>query len=223
MKPFDDLTTAEKAALTEDQVRAYCTRELMEQGVLEPKAPELLDETEPTVPTQTFYQPGYDRGYRHGMDLVFDTVEQARQFIELQPRRIESSFPIDTKYVNPMPGMTVKPVELATEQDFLELKAKLAEAAENKSANRKMREEFEKGQILANDTVSWIWEKYREAQAEVRHLENVMITFAEYLEITGGDQVAARKFLVKAYDEQTVQAAIGDEGKESVEERATDG
>ena len=54
---FWDIDVEKRAQLTEEQVRSYLEVELMKQGVIRPEQPEFEDETAPSVPTTTYYEP----------------------------------------------------------------------------------------------------------------------------------------------------------------------
>jgi len=205
------LSDAERAELTEDQVREYCRTELMNQGVLEAKAPELLDETKPETETITVYVPHRDdRTWATEIPIAFRTIAEAENFADLRPMYLEHDYSADVNCAKPIINIKIERKEVLSEEELLRARIALEQVTANKKVNREAEEEFKKAAKAAAEVTDGVWDDWHRARRHARELDNVRETFSEYLTMCGGDSAVASKFIVKTFNEKLVKEAITD-------------
>jgi len=221
-----DLTTEERAALTEEDLRSMCRVEMMERGVVNPKPPTLVDEAAIATETTTYYAPKQGGAYGDMFGIAFETPEQAAAFVALKPMKLHSEWRVgsDHKYAKPLTNdLEIAPVELMTEADYNRQSADLQRVHEAKEANGKARREYEMAMDAVNKATEGIWSDWHNCCAVVRELEKIRADFKEYTQMCKGDAQMARVFLLKAYSADRVDEAIGpDSEPEDVTEPASE-
>lgn len=211
MESYWDLTEQERAALTSEQVEAFIDVILMEEGVVRPKPPTLLDETIEAVPTGVYYEVLHAGDYRdESTNFVFTTKEQANAFIELQPYRKENnySFGSDNFYAKSVSGWKVVAVDLMSEQAFNDAKEMLARTNKNRDVNHKAKTEYDKANKVVDNTLADLWKDYRACQAKQFKHQLVLDTLNEYKKLCGDDSEMAHTFLAKAYGSDEIQEML---------------
>lgn len=200
VRTYWDLTEAERAALTRDDVAKFVDYELMQQGVVKPKPLALVDVPSVSLETKTFYE--IDT-YTTGFSLVaFRTAEDARQFIALCPVAIEQDWQIgsDTKFATPLrENAKIASVELATRESVDAARAALKEAAAAKTENDRRRREHEEQTKKVEHALKGLWDDWHACVAKNGTMRRIVETFEEYKTITHGDLAIAARFLRKAF------------------------
>ncbi len=207
-RTYWDVPEGQRHSLTDEDLEQFCKVELAEAGYVYPKPPKVLPENAPTIETTTFYQPMLDRYNR--LNIAFATMEGAAAFLKLQAVEVADDYRTDTRHSKPIAGMSIEPVELPTETQLDSVKQALAEAKGNKEANRKAREEHDKDVRACDDLIESVRENFRNRVAHEDQLQRVRDTFAEFLEIAGGDALIATRFLLKQRSQENVAEALGD-------------
>jgi len=221
MNKYWDLTNEERGKLSEDEVRATCKVELMEQGVINPTPPTLLDETAPSPSTRMVYDVFRKGDYsyeREGVscDVVFESEEQARAFMDLEPMRLYDDHGTGTRYAKACIDLRVVTRDIAEESDVVKLRAVLEEAKQAKVTNDKAKVEYEKALTVAREAVEGIWEDWHACRERLTYLKRVRETYREYLDLTEGDEATAKRFLLKTYSDEDCQEALPGESFEPV-------
>lgn len=207
-RTYWDVLEGQRHSLTEEDLAQFCRVELAEAGYVYPKPPKVLHEVAPTIETTTFYQPQLDRYNR--LNIAFATMEGAAAFLKLQAVEVADDYRTDTRHSKPLAGMLIEPVELPTEAQLDNVKQALAEAKGNKDENRKAREEHDKNVRVCDDLVENVREDFRNRVSHEDQLQRVRDTFAEFLEIAGGDALIATRFLLKQRSQEDIAEALGE-------------
>lgn len=204
------LSDAGRAELTEDQVREYCRLELMNQGVLEAKAPELLDETRPKTETITVYVPHRDdRTWGTELPVAFRTLADAEKFADLRPLYVEHDYSADAFCAKPLINIKIERKEVLSEEEMLRARVALEQVTANKKANREAEEEYKKTAKAAAEVTDGVWDDWHQARRRARELVQIRETFDEYLIMCGGNTTHATRFLLKTYEAANVKEALG--------------
>lgn len=121
MKKFEELTTEEKAALTDDQINTYIRYKMAEDGINETTDPGEFTIEMPYVKTQTWYQ-------IKNTSLMFKSEKVVEKLLEMQPHRGMYDWDIGTgmKYAEKID----KEIEIVTMYDKNDLKEKGQELIE---------------------------------------------------------------------------------------------
>ncbi len=200
MNRYWDFSERERAALTEDQVRAFLDVELMEKGVAKVKAPSCRPVVEVKIPRKAFARIKFPT--RHGsedtLDVAFPDIESAHAFLALQPLIVSRDWETDSTSARPIVG-AVFSGELAGADDVMAatvaLKANKANKEENDRAERAYREAVKKVDEATRD----VWSDWRECRGKAERAQRIAETRAEYLRLAGTAELA-ETFLAKAYD-----------------------
>ncbi len=209
---FWTLSPEERATLNQEQVEDYIKVELMREGVIRPKEPELQDETPPTVPTTTFFRASLERYTKSS--FAFRTAEDAATFAALKPVKVDYNYNCGDKVhygKNIDDELTIEPVELSTEADYMKFTAEMSRAKATKQANDAKRTEHREAMDATTKVVDGVWEAWHEAHEEVRSREALKAKWEEYLGMCKGDESIAFPFLKKAYSDEKIKAALGEE------------
>jgi hypothetical protein len=209
MRRYWDLSEDERAALERSEVDDLLAVELMERGVLRPKAPVPEAEVDVSVPLSTFFVvKGGD--YASSTVLAFADSESAHAFAKLRPLEVRDDWQTRTKSAKPFANLTVAEEQIATEADVVARHAQLAQNAKARDRNEKARAQYEKELRVVEKETAAVIEDWGQCRARAYHLARVRETFAEYLTMAGGNRDIARGFLVKAYGSGDVSAALGE-------------
>lgn len=208
---FWELSEAERACLSEDQVRACEAYELMRAGVVRAQPPETLKEREP-VELAAFYTVSHAGG-RYGRDtltVAFGTPEEARAFIDSDPLVTTSHY---------MEGVTITSVDRLSRHepkiDMLEAaarelvdthRAELEKYCAAKKKHDAERSEFEKNATAERRAIEGLWADWYRCRERASALGRVVSTHAEYQKLAGSDELAG-KFLLKAFKRHEIEAA----------------
>jgi hypothetical protein len=206
MKTYWDLSEAERGELTQDEVQKYVDAELMLKGVLKVK-PLVLD-PEPTVPepTTAVYVVRHSRYHEFG--AAFDRIEDAKAFVGLKPKRLEShwlgSESVQAIGVSPEPEIVE--VRVYGETELVAIKGELQRASAVRAGNKRREEEFEKAKKANDEALKGLWEDWTRCRDYTETLRGVAETFVDY-QRTAGDDALASKFLRKVYDGEVIAEA----------------
>jgi hypothetical protein len=191
-----DLTEAERAALTRDDVEKYVDFELMSKGVLKAKPLVLLAVPEVKLETSRFYV--VQEGAYEYPSIAFRTEDDARAFLTLQPVKVERDFSTEASWAKSSAGTEIKSIELATEDSVTAAKARLKEASAAKAENDRRRQEHVEQARKVEQALRGLWEDWHECTAKDAQMRKIAETFAEYTTMTK-DPALAASFLRKVF------------------------
>lgn len=197
MKTYWDYEEAERATLTEEQVRVLLDVHLMEKGVLRVEPPALKEvKPLPDLKRVTVY-------VVHGLrnQLAFSTRSQAEQFVALNPMTVGYEWEWGSKleYCKPVEQSLVKEEQ---RYDYHDLFSKQAIIRENKAAeeaNEKSQREYQEAAKKMNAVLNQVWEDWHTMMSTDREHRKLAATFEEYKRMTGGDEELAAEFLRKIF------------------------
>ncbi len=209
MNRYWDLSERKRSELTSEQVEAMLSVELMEKGVVRVEAPKLEEVTDVQVAGTQYYEVEFGAGsYKESTKFCFATMDQARAFVDACPIEIESDYSTDYKnYAKPCRGLGIKIVNLPDEAAFINAKAALVKQAETKKANKVLTDAYQVDLNKVREASNGVWEDWRQCQYDARQYQKVLDTKKEYDELCKGDENLSRKFLAKAFDKETIEAA----------------
>lgn len=211
MQTYWDLSEAERAALTRDDVAKYADLELMTKGVLRPKSLALPAETSIKLETTTYFQIEVPASYGarekiHG--LVFRTEEDARAVIAMRPVLVSRDYEIgSTEFAKALDASaSVTLCTLASEEAVASARAVLKEAAAAKEEASKRRREFDEQNRKVDQALAGMWDDWHSCVGRDREMRRVAETFTEYERMAGSKEIAS-VFLRKAFATDVVREA----------------
>jgi hypothetical protein len=205
---FWNLSAAEKAALSDDDMRGVCKLALMEAGVLDPIKPVLLPTDPPELQTEARYVPTH-KGYS-AIGIAFLTEEAAAKFVALDPLQIDKDYRTDTESTKPTEGLAFECRMVPTQASVETRRASLETAKSNSKANDAAQSAFAEARKKADKITDRLWTARNEALTRVHYLEGIKKTFADYYELAYCDETVARGFLAKVYSQSDIIEAIGE-------------
>lgn len=207
MKTYYDLDERERAKLSEDEMAEFIRREMMNEGVLAPKAMVLQSEDAPEIkPCGVAY--AIKVGWRTS-DLVYETREAAEA-------ALEGCRNLDNHYIG---GQSFKSYESDPERSIVTIpihdagelaihRSALEKAERARESNRKERERFETDSKAVAGIECELWGDHRIQAARLVDAERLVETFDSYVKTADGDEAVAAKFLLKAYPRERVIEAF---------------
>jgi hypothetical protein len=207
MKRYWDLSEKERAALTDTDVEALLSIELMERGVLrvEPPTPEPVPEVPP--PKLEVWQVVISQ-WNHA-PIVFDAAEQAFAFLKLSPMEAKSVYLGSGSVENAEPypaSASVAKVLMYSAAEIAQHRTVLALAAAASDRNQKAESEYQEALAREQKETSALRDDWRECQRKALNVRKVLGTFDEYKRLAGNEWTASA-FLVKAFDRGTIARA----------------
>lgn len=212
MQTYWDLSEADRAALTRDDVARFVDLELMQKGVLKPKPLELLDVTPVELATETYFQiEGLGSYGEHATigELGFRTESEARAVIEMRPVVVRQEWDLGkTLFARQIsPNSSIKLVTLAAENSVLAQRARLKEITAANTENDKRKRAFEEQTKKVDETLRGLWDDWHACVAKAAEMRRVAEVFADYKRMAGGDEAVAKRFLARAFPQSTVTDA----------------
>ena len=141
---------------------------------------------------------------------VFRTIEQARAFIDIGPLATDYEYRISSDHAYPvvLPELAVVEVELYSQTDVASLATTLRENTAKKDRNDRLNTEYCEATRATEEAAEELYEDWHKCQAKDRRFQQVMATFAEYMEMTDNDKPTAMRFLNKAYTAPEIYSAF---------------
>jgi hypothetical protein len=206
MMTYWDLSEAERGELTQDEVQKYVDAELMLKGVLKVKPLVLEPEPSAPEPTSVVYVVRHSR--YHDFGAAFDRIEDAKAFVALKPKRLESHWlgSESVPAIAASPEPEIVEVRVYGEAELVAIKSDLQRASAVRAANKRREEEFEKAKKANDEALKGLWEDWARCREHASTLRGVADTFADY-QRTAGDDGLASKFLHKVYDPEVIAEA----------------
>jgi hypothetical protein len=201
MVRYWDLSTKEKASLTEDQVRAFCNVQLMEKGIVNlGPMPEITIPQMPTMQQEEWFEV---------CDLLVKTKEQAVAILAAMPHKSDYEYAIsyDKKFAVPWEG-SIKTVSRYKRDEVLALRPILIEIKEKTAEKEKREKDYEQAFKICREAVADIWEDYYSSQREELRMQEIRDTFDKYRDMCEGDTKIAMNFLLSTYTEEDVCNAL---------------
>ena len=199
MKTYWDYTEKERSEMSESEVSSMLDVELMSKGVLKVASPIIREIA--SVDTQFVIY--FDCG-----GVIFKDIEQAEQFLKLNPMRENYDYNVgyDYKYAKPVEA-EIKQVRLFNLSDLTNLKSILIKNNESRKHNETVREEYDKAIKKVNEVTNGVWEDWYSQKKTLEYHKKLKDTEAEYLNLTGGDAALALVFLNKVYSQSEIDEA----------------
>lgn len=205
MKTYWDYTDRERADLTEKAVSHLCAVALMEAGIAEAVDPGPAPEPPTTGLTTT---PTHVISVGYSCDLVFDDLADAEAFLALQPRRVSYDYKVGSQYCYAEPvELTIETKNLYRLDEINGVRSQLEAHEAAKDTHRRKQEAYRKQQEAISKATADIWSDWHEQQDTLATCKFIQATFRRYLELTEGDAVMARRFLVNTHGETAVVRA----------------
>lgn len=207
-----DLTDREKFDATGDDVEIYIERLKMEQGCPTSPVIALDDETPPVLKTETKYTikaDGVNSWDNERSNLLFDTPEDAEAALALCSGFVKDEYvlrdmgPSGVIYKNgTLKRWCVHPVTLITQETYDTHLVSIERAKKAKDKNTKSMAEYIKLMEGVKDIVSRVYEERQEIGERASVYAQIIRTWTDYLETSGGDAKTAASFLMKAFPDQ---------------------
>jgi len=206
MKPFKELTHAEKVALTEEQVQTYKLLALAEEGLTEQAEPRKVPEPEVRHDKVACYR--ISEGYRM-LDVAFRTGEEAEAFLRLKPQIVRSDWSTEVDFVDDAPELTVKMELVAPRELQGSIRELLAERKKIRATNAKMKEQHDKLSAERREITQRVDDELRCVREREWELAECRRTHEVFLGLSGGDSVVAMRFLRRRHGDQLIEEALG--------------
>jgi len=200
IQTYWELTEAERAKLTVEEVDAFAAVELMTKGVIDPGELKLEEEVDFKPRVRPWYLVG---------DIAFGTAGDASAFLSLMPMKVTSDWAVgyDVSFVQPLPGeMVVK--ELPDRAEVLERgRAHYTKRKAIREENAKRKDEHEKLSKAKREALADMWNDWTACGSRLTCAERTRDTFRKYVKLTNGDEGMAAKFLYEALGPGSIREA----------------
>jgi hypothetical protein len=208
MKTYWDVNEKDRADLTEEEMEKFFEIELMMNGEVIPKKPVFKEIEDPMEKLRGKREIKFSVGGISSKTL-FDTIEDANKFLELNPQRGEYIYEVGYDYIY------ATKISDKIDQIVTYKKEDLEEVKEDKTIyeNRKKEyeedlEEYRKQRSSVEDLLSKIKEDKLERDKERRKLNEILQTYERFLTLAEGDSDIARTFLEEKYDFWEIEKAF---------------
>lgn len=212
MNRYWDLTEQERAALGYEDLDTYKNYQLMEEGVVVPVKPKIVEVTVPTldktVSATKIGTSTYSTFFATTDDTLMAAISKAAADGKL--------FSINNKYCNNVTSEYLERIEepMATSCTFFDKQrleehiATTSDVQARDKMNKELMSEYNKAVESASDAMESIVTDWRE-QCETRDSnQSIVDTFENFIETSGGDKEVAYKFMLKRWDAEEIDAAF---------------
>jgi hypothetical protein len=206
---FSELTDKELVALSQEDIGRFIKFRLMEEGVISPTEPVVVEVEEVSEEPSEFYCLKLG-----GNDLIFSDIDEAKNALELLKslKVFESAYEFsvgyDHRFAKPINEISITSVSLWTPSQFAFLKEKLAGIEQAKKHNKAEQERYKKETDAQSYIVEEVWDCINDARARIGEIERTLLVWDDYLSTCDGDTETALKFLRKAVNEEQISKAV---------------
>jgi len=206
MKVFDELTNQEISDLADDQIKHYCDLACAEFGAplmpsrpVEPEKIEIEGELQLVEIGNWHFAP--EDGGKVMAVLASTTIYKRENWDKPYYGKVLTSS--DYNY----PEM--KPATMLTAEQHDRHREALVKYREDKKQHEEDKKAFDDAVKKRGEATNWIYEKLREARADISYRTARVGDFDEYFKLAGGVKETAMRFLLKAHP-QLLEEQYGD-------------
>lgn len=207
MKTYWDLSEKARASLSRNDVERYTDAHLMLRGVLRVRPLELEPEPELPEPTEKCYR--LKIGPYDDLGIAFRTPEDAEQFLDLCPLRIEARWvgtsPIDSAF--PLKEVQITAAKLHGKGSLDGHGDAIKRLYAVRAENDRRQNEHAAATMAQESALAGLWEDWHACRNKAAELRRVVETLREYT-ITAGDPAMAARFLGKVFPEEQIREAL---------------
>ena len=194
MKRLQEHTDEELIELKDEEIAILIDLECAHEGV--PMLP-----TKPVAPS--YEKPVFDCKVFVIAGLVFTSAEDAGKVLEA----INETTPYDTDGYNDDKRLTklseygypkIAPELIYSIEKWEEIKDFAARNKKEQRSYNKLKDVYDEAAIGREDVVTTVWDAIRLAQQKAYQLKAIKDSYANYLQLAGGDAQIAMNFLIKA-------------------------
>lgn len=208
MKRYMDFTEYERSQMTEEKVLSLLKPELMDKGIIPLPEPDYLTEECVEADTKTYYRPVIGDRWDGEINCVFRTHKEAEEFLELKPLRLKTGYSGETPVAITPEEVKVETIQCEEESANPAREAARKAAASNKTTNKNLKEEYEKSIKDSAEATQFVWNDWHEMGRKHNDSQRIIDTYNDYFETCDKDTSMAMKFLLKAFDAETISDAF---------------
>lgn len=194
-----DLTEKQRSELSYEEIEKFLPYEYMESGVVNPVPPVLEQVPEmPIDKTEKWYKVG---------DILFAEVEEALQFLQLEPHKSTYDYRVGYKYdyaekidAEPTAVMLFDREEIRVYADSLK------KIKDIKEKNEQLENEYTKEKAKSDKVRDNLISDWRNCQAKAEQINKINKAYNEYIDMAGSRELALF-FLGKIYSAEEIQEA----------------
>lgn len=193
LKTYWDYTEKERSEMSEEQVKGFIDSELMINGVLRVIPPKLRTVEEINIAEGDIWF--------EVLNVVFDDIEKAKKFIELEPKTHNYNYHFESKYryVEEPYSLSIQSIKLISKEKYGEISGALKKSEKDREFNEKIQKEYEEASEKMEKIINRLYEDWYRCLELKRKYESILDTYDEYLIICEGDSAMAKTFLGKVY------------------------
>lgn len=212
MKTYHDYSEKERAAMTEEQVKALIAVQMMVDGIEVPKAPTLeeLEEVKVGEKQNVFSIQGRSKyGSPEHCGFCFDTLEQAQAFIALNPCKRDYDYETGSEYqyASRLCELSVATEQLYRQADVARVASILKQNKARAERNSRLTAAHVKACEASQRASDGIWSDWYECRRTEEAHKNVLATLNEYIRLAEGEVHTAYKFLGKRFSADAIEEA----------------
>ena len=194
--------------MTEQQVEALMSAELMEAGVIKVTAPKLLPTDMPELTGITLW--GIKSGYSVCNGFGFRSADDAATAMALM-------IPLDSEYIagksfvvesQKSDKLSIEKVTAHSRAEVVNNKSASELVAANTKNNETLLSEYRKAADAVIKVTQHVWGDWRECQRTAETYRKIVTTLGEYVGTCDGNREMAMTFLAKAFPQPDIDAAI---------------
>lgn len=204
---YIDLNDAELASLGDDALEALVAIELMHEGVVPAERPSILDGPDDPLKLldgETWYTVA-------GTGMYFRDRESAEAFANLEPHKAKSDHRVSWRDNNKYPEPVDPQIEtesLVPRADYDRCLDELVDRGKRKEELERARERYDKNRDRVRKVRDRVINAHLDAAHRLHEARAIGKTYDEYEGMTGGDDVLAMRFLLRAHDLESLRDAL---------------
>lgn len=202
-----DHTEQERAALSDAEMVALETLELMENGIIVPAEPTYEPIETVEIKKRTLHELLYNDSKYNRIDVKFEDITDAETVAEILRRGYTTGTHgyTDCDVATPVESITIAAIEVAEKDCVIHAKEALTENKSRKSRNSKLKTEYEKAITKRTEALNSMHSDRWSQREELARFKKMHETWLAYLETCDGNVNIAHRFLLKAYTSEDIE------------------
>lgn len=206
MNRYWDLSEKQRAELSQEEVAAFLTVELMEKGVVKVEEPEYLPVEEIPGPDLVVYR--LKAGWRKS-EIAYLSAEEAanasKNAVVLADHYASGN---TTNHVSEDKEIEIEPQKVYSLDSFTRNKVMIDRNKAAEASNKQLRDDYATAIRAQDDAMNGLWDDWNECRGKDRVNKRVVETYNQYLKNCKGQADIAFVFLSKAYTVEQIREAF---------------